>query len=47
MNTPVMYQMYFQVTEYRQIDTKYIKYTDFEIHLRFFKDRENEKAEKV
>ena len=35
-NTPPMYQMYFLITEYRQIDTKYIKYTDFEIHFRFF-----------
>ena len=37
MNTPTLYQMYFETPEYRQIDTKYIKYTDFEIHFSFFR----------
>ena len=41
-----MYQMYFLITEYRQKDIKYIKYTDFEIHFRFFSLTEKKKNPK-
>ena len=31
----------FEVSEYRQLDTKYIKYTDFKIHLKMISAESN------
>lgn len=39
--------MYFETSECRQIDTKYIKYTDFEIHFSFFGKGKIKISEKV